>query len=373
MRRNYKPSIQGKFSQNLLTWYPKNRRKLPWRRTRDPYRIWVSEVMLQQTRVETVIPYYKRFLNRFPTLKTLARAPRSRAMKAWEGMGYYSRIRNLHDAVKEIVHRNGGIVPQTYEELVSLPGIGRTTAGAILSFAFHQDRPILDGNVRRVLARVFRIEKDPKDPETQRDLWQLSESLIPKDRGYLFNQALMELGATICLPRNPKCPICCLKDLCLAKRYNLQNSLPLRVKKKPLPHYDISAGIIWNRRKKVLITLRPPKGLLGGLWEFPGGKKEKGESLEKCLKREVREELGIQIRVKEPFMEVKHAYTHFKITLHTFHCEYLRGRPRPLRSEDWKWVSLKGLSKYAFPAANRKIIDELLKVYSPQRRRVLRD
>ena len=364
------PSIHKKFSNKLLDWYPRNRRDLPWRRTRYPYRIWVSEIMLQQTRVETVIPYYLNFLKKFPTLNALAEAPRSSVMKAWEGMGYYSRIRNLHDAAKEIVQKNGGEVPKAYEELIRLPGIGRTTAGAILSFAFHQDRPILDGNVRRVLSRVFRIEKDPMDPVTQRELWKLSESLIPKGKGYLFNQAIMELGATVCLPRNPKCPFCPLKDVCLANRYNLQNSLPVKVKKKPLPHYDIAAGIIW-KGKKVLIALRPQKGLLGGLWEFPGGKKEKGESLEKCLKREVREELGIQIRVRSAsggFMSVKHAYTHFKITLYTFSCVYVKGNPRTLHCDDWKWVSLNELSQYAFPAANRKIINELLKTNSPPKR-----
>lgn len=393
-----KISIQRIFSQRLLHWYSRNGRDLPWRRTRDPYRIWVSEVMLQQTRVETVIPYYRNFLKQFPTLKSLAMAPRSQVMKTWEGMGYYSRVRNLHEAAKRLSGGNSrqhseaansrqhsehrGKVPDTNEELIRLPGIGRTTAGAILSFAYRRDFPILDGNVKRVLSRVFRIEKDPVDPKAQKELWKLSESLIPMKKGYLFNQAIMELGATVCLPKNPSCPNCCLSRICLAKRYNLQSALPMKATRNPLPHYDIAAGIIWKRmhrqgclwhNEKILITLRPEKGLLGGLWEFPGGKKEKGESLEECLKREVREELGIQVKVKEPFMSVKHAYTHYKITLHTFHCEYLTGKPTPLRFEDWRWVSLKDLSCYAFPSANRKIIDNLLNPNSPRRRREHRE
>jgi A/G-specific adenine glycosylase len=177
----------------------------------------------------------------------------------------------------------------------------------------------------------------------------------------------MELGATVCIPRKPKCSICCLKNVCLAYRHNLQDSLPVKNNKKPIPHYDIAAGIIWQR-KKILISLRPSKGLLGGLWEFPGGKKENGETLEECLKREVKEELGISTRVKEPFMEVKHAYSHFKITLHTFHCEVISGKPelkvqetKQSYIEDWRWVTLKDLNEYAFPAANRKVIDELIK------------
>jgi A/G-specific adenine glycosylase len=330
--------------------------------------------MLQQTRVETVIPYYRNFLKQFPTLNVLADASRNRVMKAWEGMGYYSRIRNLHDAAKEIVQSDGGKVPNSFEELMRLPGIGRTTAGAILSFAFYEDEPILDGNVKRVLSRVFRIEKNPLETAAKNELWQLSENLIPKGKGYLFNQAIMELGATVCLPRNPKCSICPLKQLCLAKRFNLQDSLPVKMKKKPLPHYDIATGIIW-RGKEVLISLRPQKGLLGGLWEFPGGKKEKGETLEECLKREIREELGLKIRVKEPFMNVNHAYSHFKITLHTFHCEVQKGKPdlkvrdtKEPYSEDWRWVGLRDLNQYAFPAANRKIIEELLRTNSPRRK-----
>jgi len=344
------------FAQKLLAWYAQHKRDLPWRRdTHDPYRVWIAETLLQQTQAATVIPYYERFLARFPNVRALASAPLDEVLKVWEGAGYYARARNLHRAAQEIVARFGGEIPGTVEDLLTLPGIGRYTAGAIASIAFGRDAPVVDGNVTRVLCRYFNITGDPKRARTQKELWQRAENLLPRGRAGEFNQALMELGATLCTPRQPRCAACPLRRGCAARRLNRQDQLPTKRARKKLPHYDIAVGIIW-KRGKILIAQRPAEKLLGGLWEFPGGHREKNESLAECVAREVREELGIEIAVEEKIATVAHAYSHFKITLHAFQCRWVRGTPRALGCAAWKWVAPRDLARYAFPAANRKII-----------------
>ncbi len=345
-----------RFAARLISWYAKHQRDLPWRRdARDPYRVWVSEALLQQTQVATVIPYYARFIARFPSLRTLAAAPLDDVLKAWEGAGYYARARNLHRAAQEIVARFGGRIPQRVDELLTLPGIGRYTAGAIASIAFNRDAPVLDGNVTRVLCRYFNLAADPKGASAQKELWQLAEALLPRGKAGKFNQALMDLGATVCTPRSPACGVCPLQRGCAARRLGIQAQLPAKPKKKTLPHHQVAVGVIW-KRGKILIAKRFARDLLGGLWEFPGGHQEKGESLAQCVRREVHEELGIAVKVENEFAVVEHAYSHFRITLHAFHCRWRRGRPRAIGCAEWQWVSPRGLSRYAFPAANRKII-----------------
>lgn len=351
--------LKQNFQQNLLTWFQDQKRDLPWRRTQDPYQIWVSEVMLQQTQVDQVLPYFYRFIEAFPTVEALARASLSKVLKVWEGMGYYARARNLHKAAQRIVEDYGGKIPDTFKELSQLPGIGPYTVRAILSIAYHQDYPVLDGNVIRVLCRVFHIDKDPRSGGVKRELLQLAGELLPPGKAGIFNQALMELGALVCRPQGPICLLCPLRSLCQARASGDPTALPVKAPKKTLPHYHICVGIIWKDRQ-VLIALRPLEGLLGGLWEFPGGKLQEGESLEACVVREVREELGIEVKVDKPFMVVRHAYTHFRITLHSFHCTYLSGDPKPLGCIDWKWVSPDDLPRYAFPKANKKILEKLL-------------
>ena len=347
--------------KQVLAWYAENKRDLPWRRdAHDPYRVWISETLLQQTQVATVIPYYERFLARFPNVRALASARLDDVLKTWEGAGYYARARNLHRAAKEIVARFDGKIPGTVEELLTLPGIGRYTAGAIASIAFHRDAPVLDGNVTRVLCRYFKITGDPKGAATQKKLWELVGTLLPQGRAGDFNQALMELGATVCAPRNPQCAVCPFKRGCLARRLNLQEKIPTKRKKKELPHHQVAVGIIW-KGKHILIAKRFARDLLGGLWEFPGGHRERRETLKRCVAREVREELGIEIAVKEEFTVVDHAYSHFKITMHAFQCHWLRGRPRAIGCAAWKWIAPRDLARYAFPAANRKIIEQLMK------------
>ncbi len=344
------------FQRRLIKWFQKNRRDLPWRKKNDPYAIWVSEVMLQQTRVETVIPYYERFMKEFPTVEHLARAPLSQVLKAWEGLGYYARARHLHTSARRIWKNYGGGFPEDFDAFQSLPGVGRSTAGAVFSMAFQKPYPVLDGNVKRVLIRLWAFSQPAS--KIQKTLFEIASGLLPQKNPGAFNQAMIELGATICTPRNPLCLSCPVEPFCRARAEGLENSLPLKLRTKVLPHYDVSAGVIW-KKGRVLIARRPLNGLLGGLWEFPGGKKEPGESMEVCLQREIQEELGIQIAVRKPLFTIPHTYSHFRITLHVYHCDFLSGNPKALGCMDFKWVHPSALSRYAFPAANHPIIEAL--------------
>jgi len=354
------PGFKTSFVDKLLDWYRENKRDLPWRQTSDPYRIWLSEIMLQQTQVDAVIPYYKRFLQKFPDLCSLADATLADVLKVWEGLGYYARARNLLNAAQLMVRNNGGAMPQTHDELIKIPGIGPYTAAAVASIAFNEDYPVVDGNVLRVLSRIFKIEDAPGKKGTKTKFVDAARELLPEGQASEFNQAMMELGALICLPKNPKCDQCPVTSLCLAFQ-TLENPavLPIKAPPRNKPHYDVVVGIIWNKGK-IFIDQRPTDGLLGGLWEFPGGKKELNETLEECLEREIFEELGIRVKVQGPFMTVPHAYTHFKVTIHSFQCQLLDGKPKPRKAIDWKWVTPKEITKYPFPKANKKILDALL-------------
>lgn len=349
-----------RFSIPLLKWYRQHKRDLPWRQTQDPYRILISEVMLQQTQVQTVIPYYHRFIKTFPSFKALANASEHAVLKLWEGLGYYSRARNLHKLAKKVCELHEENLPSNYEELISLPGIGRYTAGAILSIAFDKPFPLLDGNVQRVFARLYAIDDNLREPQTIQKLWTLSEELLDRQSPGDYNQALMELGATICIPKNPKCLICPIQRYCKAFATGQQNILPVKSKAKPIPHYHIGAGVIW-KKGEILISQRPSKGLLGGLWEFAGGKQETGESITDCVQREIKEELGISVKVQSEIATVDHAYTHFKITLHAHECKYISGTPKTIGCQDWKWIKPHELRDYAFPSANQPIIEKILK------------
>jgi len=342
----------------LIGWYAAHQRDLPWRRTSDPYAVWVSEIMLQQTRVAAVIPYYQRWLERFPDVAALARADLDEVLKLWEGLGYYSRARNLHKAARQVMREHVGRLPETVDALGTLPGVGRYTAGAIASIAFGLDEPVLDGNVVRVLSRVFRIEGDPRQPAVREELWSLARGLIPPGQAGELNQAMMDLGATICLPRKPLCVGCPLHELCAAREAGLQHDLPRKAPRQTTPHHTIAAAVV-RKRGRVLIDRRPQAGLLGGLWEFPGGKQLPGETLPQTAAREVREEVGIRIEVGEQIAVVKHAYSHFRITLHAFQAEWVSGQARPLQCDAVRWVWPSQLRRYAFPKANQAILDIL--------------
>jgi len=343
---------------HLLAWYRRNQRDLPWRGEPVPYRIWVSEVMLQQTQVNTVIPYYRRFLERFPTVAELAAASLEEVLKAWEGMGYYARARNLHRAAIEIVEAHGGCLPQSYAELRRLPGFGEYTAGAVASIAFGEPAPAIDSNTRRVLARLFAVEVEVGRGAGARRVREIGAALVDPDVPGDWTQALIELGATVCLPQSPRCLLCPLWGLCRARQQGVEQELPVRPAKKKRPHYNVTAAIV-HHNGQILIAQRPLDGMLGGLWEFPGGKQKEGETLAECLRREILEELGILIEVGEPVVTVKHSYTHFKITLYAFHCRLLKGQPQALDVADWRWVRQDDLASYPFPRTDQQIIAAL--------------
>ena len=347
------------FQERLLPWYHNHKRAMPWRENRTPYRVWISELMLQQTRVDQVIPYFERFMAAFPDVQTLARASLDQVLKCWEGMGYYARARNMHRAARQIMEAFGGRIPAEKERLSELPGIGPYTAAAISSIAFDRDVAVLDGNVIRVLCRLFDIREVPFRSAIKKDLWETAQALVPFGKAAAFNQAMMELGSLVCTSKAPKCASCPVEEFCQARQSGDPETLPKKPPRKIKPHYDVSAGIIW-RDGHILIAQRRPEGLLGGLWEFPGGKKESGETLEVCLMREIREELDIEIAVEQPFMRIKHAYSHFRITLHTFHCRYVRGDPKTLQCAAFKWVKPEALSAYAFPRADQRVLQALL-------------
>ena len=336
---------------------------MPWRGETDPYKIWVSEVMLQQTQVATVVPYYQRFITRFPTVEVLAAASLDEVLKHWAGLGYYARGRNLHKAALEIMTRHNGRLPATYSELRQLPGLGEYTAGAVAAIAFGEPVPAIDGNVKRVISRLFAIEADITKAAGLNQIRTQATALAhaaphPGD----WTQALMELGATLCTPTRPRCLLCPAgQGLCQAQREGLADSLPQKPQKKPIPHYDVAAGVIYRNaaREELLIAQRPLDGMLGGLWEFPGGKQEGGETLPECLQREIKEELGIEIAVAEAVTTVQHAYTHFKITLHAFAATHLSGTPQAIGVEDWAWVALVDLDQYPFARTDQKIIAAL--------------
>lgn len=342
----------------LLKWYRASARDLPWRRDYHPYVILVSEVMLQQTRVETVLDYFSRFLKAFPTVEALAKATEDQVFKQWEGLGYYNRARNLHRAAQVIHHDLRGEFPRTVQALLKLPGIGRYTAGALVSFAYDKPAPILDGNIKRVLARLFAVRRSIDQPSVIDELWQAAEILVSQRNPRAFNQAMMELGARICVPRSPKCNLCPVSKHCESYRLEMQKALPMRDAKKAIPHAHVVAAAIL-KDGKYLLGKRPTGKLLGGLWEFPGGKVELGESPEAALAREIKEELGMEVEVMEHLITVEHGYTHLTVSIALYRCEPVNGDPQTLYHSEVRWVPRAEFKKYAFPAANHKFFDVL--------------
>ncbi len=349
------------FSHLLLDWYHQHARTLPWRCSSDPYAIWVSEIMLQQTQVETVIPYYTRWMQYFPNVQKLAEADEQVVLKYWEGLGYYSRARNLHKAARMVVSEHNGNLPEEPAALQKLPGIGPYTAGAISSIAFGQDAAALDGNIKRVYARLFGVEAPINSPEGVRRLAELAEQALPPGEAGDYNQALMDLGSSICTARTPDCDNCPIAGCCVAFQSGRQNELPVKVSKPRIPHHTVTAAVI-KCDGKILLARRPENGLLGGLWEYPGGKLEKGEDLHGCLKREIHEELGIDIDLGGRIGIYKHVYTHFKVTLYAFHAEIINGGiPQPLEASELYWADVEELGSFPMGKIDRMISNDLVR------------
>ena len=355
------------FRSALLAWYETHQREMPWRGSPDPYAVWISEIMLQQTRVDQVRPYYERFMNRFPTVEDLGKASREEVLKAWEGMGYYARARNLHRAARQIVERHAGKIPDNPDQISVLPGIGPYTAAAVLSIAYGRDCPVVDGNVVRVLSRLFHLTDDPAAAAAKKRMAALAERLLVTGRAGDFNQAMMELGATVCTPRQPDCGGCPVSSFCLARRELADPSvLPRKQPRKQRPHHHVAAGIV-RRGDEILIVRRPMDGLLGGLWEFPGGKSEDEAAMEAFLRNDIKRKLGIEIRVGRAFATVRHAFTHFEMTLHGYECTYHGGEARHRDGNDCRWIRFEDYEQYAFPRAHIRLIETMTEAEgSPQ-------
>lgn len=350
--------MEENFSQALLAWYRQNARQLPWREFHSPYTTWISEIMLQQTRVETVIPYYLRWLDQFPDVAALAASDEQTVLNAWEGLGYYSRARSILKTARLLHEQYHDQLPADRQELEKLPGLGRYTAAAIASIAFGLDEVVLDGNVKRVLSRVWNLDIAVDTPAGEKLLWQKAEELLPHGEAGDYNQAVMDLGATLCTPRSPNCLLCPVQQICKARQLGLQAERPVMSEKKAIPHIQVVAAVL-QRGDQVLIQRRPSQGLLGGLWEFPGGKIEAGETPPQALQREIREELELEIEVGEMLGTYHHAYTHFKVTLQAFHAEILSGQAQAHAASEIAWAKIDHLTDYPMGKIDRMISKDI--------------
>ncbi|NPA06962.1 MAG: A/G-specific adenine glycosylase [Chloroflexi bacterium] len=348
------PQSSPAWAQALLQWYRRHARALPWRTDPTPYAIMVSEFMLQQTRAETVIPYFTRWMARFPTLQDLAQADEQEVLKLWEGLGYYRRARQLHQAARRILHEHHGQLPADPNILRTLPGFGPYTAAAVAAIAYNRPVLALDGNLKRVLARFFALETPIDTARAAREIRTRTEPAIPPGQSAAFNQALMDLGATVCTPRQPRCDVCPLQAWCQAYHQDRTHELPRRRPKKPIPHYNVVAGV-WLQRDRVLLARRPAHAMLGGLWEFPGGKVEPGETHAQALRREWQEELGVDIEVGEKLGTFKHAYSHFRITLYAYYVRAVHGEPIPRQHDALAYVPVHKLDAYPMGKVDREI------------------
>ena len=349
------------FQKRLLDWYRSDQRSLPWRKTSDPYHIWVSEVMLQQTQVSTVVDYFNRFVKRFPDIVSLAAADPDTVLKAWEGLGYYSRARNLQKAARELVSTGAPRVPDRPDQFILLPGVGDYINAAVQSIAFGHKLPVVDGNVKRVLARIF-LKPDPINQAAAYPVYrELAALLLDQRDPGTWNQAMMELGALICKPRHPLCDQCPVHKNCGARLRHQVPDFPVRTTSGKIPVRRQTAGII-IKRGKLLLVRRPARGLLGGLWEFPGGPVEAGQSPEAACREAVRRTVGLTVKIETPLGRINHAYTHFKLSLDAFVCRSVSGRVRLSGPDDFCWIKPAALSAYPLHKAVHKLLPELNKL-----------
>ncbi|MBI3777374.1 MAG: A/G-specific adenine glycosylase [Gammaproteobacteria bacterium] len=343
-------------SRRLLAWYDRHGRKtLPWKRKRDPYRIWISEIMLQQTQVATVIPYFQRFIARFPDLRSLARADLDGVLHLWTGLGYYARARNLHKAAQRVVNEHGSKFPRTFEAVADLPGIGRSTAGAILTLAFGQRHPILDGNVKRVLARYHAIDTPLNKRETEEKLWQLAERHTPRQRVADYTQAIMDLGATVCTRTKPQCSACPLRTNCRACRLGAPQDFPVRTAARKTPVKATQMLMIRDTRGRVLLQRRPPAGLWGGLWGFP-------ECADGNARQWCRKTLGINIQTESPWPVLRHSFSHFHLDITPIPAQVVGATDQLMENAETVWYNVRRPDQRGFSAPVKHLLDELRKI-----------
>lgn len=348
------------FQQALITWFHKEQRTLPWRKDYIPYQIWISEIMLQQTQMERVTLFFDRWLQQFPDINALAQAPEDKVLKCWEGLGYYSRARNILKCARIIVRQHGGVIPSDRKSLLTLPGIGPYTAGAIASIAYNLAVPLVDANIGRLFARLFDI--DLPLSQAQKLLWQKAEELVPQGQARSFNQGLMELGALICTPRNPACGKCPVGPFCQALKEDLIPERPVPQKGKEQITIEMATGVL-SQKDELFIQQRLADDVWGSLWEFPGGRLKPGETPEQAVIREFLEETGFTVQVEQKITTVIHYYTRYKVILHCFHCSLdspeSDERPDPIlyAAQEFRWVPFTGLAAFAFPAGHRKLIE----------------
>jgi A/G-specific adenine glycosylase len=346
-----------RIQEGLLQWFAENGRDLPWRRKYAPYEVWISEIMLQQTQIKTMLPYYHRWMERFPDLRSVANAPEDELLRCWEGLGYYARVKNIQKAARQIVSEFGGKLPCDFDSIRALPGIGRYTAGAIMSFACNADYPAADANAARILARIFNISIRSDLKEFQDAVWHYATEILPSGHARNFNQALMDFGSRICVSGVPLCAECPIAFGCGSFAAGTAERIPVKAVKKAPEQIRRVIGI-FLRDEKVLIRKRPESGLMPNLWEFPGGDAQEGETPKSALRGIWLRELGVRIGFMKELLVVKHSHTSFRVTLHAFLCE---GRgPMPDSSDRLRWLDLGELEKFGFPAAHRKVIRVLM-------------
>ncbi|MBB5174628.1 A/G-specific adenine glycosylase [Texcoconibacillus texcoconensis] len=345
------------FQRQLLEWYQGQKRELPWRIDGDPYKVWVSEIMLQQTRVDTVIPYFCHFMEQFPTVQDLAYAEEEKVLKAWEGLGYYSRARNLHQAAKEVTEMYGGKVPDTKVGVSNLKGVGPYTAGAILSIAYGMSEPAVDGNVMRVLSRIFAIDDDIGRAKTRKRFEAIVREIIAHDNPSDFNQGMMELGALICTPTSPSCLLCPVRDHCQAYEKGIETHLPVKAKKKKPKTLQMVAAVISDENGRFLINQRSDNGLLAKLWEFPNC--EDASEDFSTIRSYIRDQFHLDVTIKNQMTEVHHVFTHLIWDIRVVEMKVTanfrdEGEPQGI------WIDADRFSKYPFPVSHQKIIDQII-------------
>jgi A/G-specific adenine glycosylase len=346
-----------RITSRLITWYRQNGRTLPWRDHPEAYSVWVSEIMLQQTRVEAVIPYFERWMKLFPTIEKLAKASEQDVLSVWEGLGYYTRARNLHKAAKIVSEKYNGELPRKLDELRALPGIGRYTVGAIASIAFGMDEPTLDGNLRRVFARLFDVTEPVDSAAGEKLLWGIAAKYLPEGQAGDYNQALMDLGATICIPRNPRCLLCPLMRICKARQAGTQEQRPVLKPKKATPHYVNAAGVI-VRNGRVLLAQRPSKGLLARMWEFPNGRVEVDPA--RGLSNALKKGYGLRVKKKGTLGSVNHAYSHYSVTVYFYNCRLVSIS----KNNGLRWVRMAELDKFPMGRVDRHIARQIRLIMS---------